>query len=348
MGLTGGMLAACDGGPTTPTPQPETPPTAPQNLRIAVSDANVVTLTWEPSPKATSYVVEIGTASGESDLVDRDTGTTDTRFVWNDPPTGEVFARVRARVKTRTTSRTGLPSDEVSARIQRSTTVCDYTTYKPLMALVSTVGPVCVTGSSRVPPLALDEAGRMLQTMLANRSDIGSQLRRVGALTAIFGRIENVCDLPYFSDLAGSASCQAEGGLAGAAPDRPATACSEKNVLKQGDDPFGRGSRADGENVCVHELAHTVMNVGLSNRERREIESRFNAGDTKELWRGDFSLENAHEFFAEMTQAYFCANPEVPSYLHTRGINCAGELQDYDRATYDLIHGIFRGAADIR
>ena len=344
MGLTGGMLAACDGGPTTPTPQPETPPTTPQSLRIAVSDANVVTLTWEPSPEATSYVVEIGTASGESDLVDRDTGNTDTRFVWNDPPAGEVFARVKAR----NTSSTSPPSNEVSTRIQRPTGVCTYTTYKPLMAQVSTVGPVCVTGSSRVPPRALDEAGRMLQTMLANRSDVGAQLRLVGALTAVFGRTENVCDhLPYFSDLAGSASCRAEGGVGGV-PGRPATACSEKNVLKQGDDPFGRGSRADGENVCVHELAHTVMNVGLSNRDRRQIESRFNEGDTKELWRGDYALENADEFFAEMTQVYFCANPEVPSYLHTHGINCAGELDDYDRATYDLIHGIFRGAADIR
>ena len=49
-----------------------------------------------------------------------------------------------------------------------------------------------------------------------------------------------------------------------------------------------------------------------------------------------------------MTQAYFCANPEVPSFLHTHGINCDGELRDYDRVTFDLIHSIFRGAADLR
>ena len=90
------------------------------------------------------------------------------------------------------------------------------------------------------------------------------------------------------------------------------------------------------------------MNVGLSNRERRDIQSRFDASDTKELWRGDYALENADEFFAEMTQAYFCANPDVPSFLHTHGINCADELRDYDRATYELIDGMFRGAADIR
>ncbi len=238
---------------------------------------------------------------------------------------------------------TDTDGDEVSAQIQR----CTYTPYKPLMEQVSTVGPVCVTGSSRVPQQALDEAGRMLEIMLSNRGDVGNQLRSVGALTAVFARSENVCDLPYFADLVGSASCQAEGGLGGV-PGRPATACSEKNLLKQSDDPFGRGSRAGGENVCVHELAHTIMNVGLSSGERSQIQSRFNAPDTKALWRGDFALENADEFFAEMTQAYFCANPEVPSFLHTHGINCAEELRDYDRATYDLIHEILRGAADLR
>ena len=64
------------------------------------------------------------------------------------------------------------------------------------MAQVSTVGPLCVSGSPRVPPRALVEAGRMLETMLTNREDIARGLRDVGALTAVFGRTENVCDLP--------------------------------------------------------------------------------------------------------------------------------------------------------
>lgn len=83
---------------------------------------------------------------------------------------------------------------------------CTYTPYKPLMEKLSTVGPVCVTGSSRVPQQALDEAGRMLEIMQSNRGDVGNHLRGVGALTAVFARSKNVCDLPYFADLVGSAS----------------------------------------------------------------------------------------------------------------------------------------------
>lgn len=52
-----------------------------------------------------------------------------------------------------------------------------YVPYMPLMERVSTLGPVLVTGSSRVPQTALDEAGRMLQVMLASRADVGSSLR---------------------------------------------------------------------------------------------------------------------------------------------------------------------------
>jgi len=132
-------------------------------------------------------------------------------------------------------------------------------------------------------------------------------------------------------------------------PGRPATACSERNLLKQPDDPFGRGTRPDGENVCVHELAHTIMNVGLTETQRTKIRQRFATAQVQALWQGDFALTNADEFFAEMSQAYFCANPEVPSFLHTHGINCANELRAYDLNTFRLINGIYgQAAADLR
>jgi hypothetical protein len=119
-------------------------------------------------------------------------------------------------------------------------------------------------------------------------------------------------------------------------------------VLKQADDPFGRGIRADGENVCVHDLAHTIMNVGLTSAERLAIQKRFEEALREGLWDRDFALTNADEFFAEMSQTYFCANPEVPTFLHTHGINCAAELQAYDPVTFSLIDGIYRGSAELR
>jgi len=221
-----------------------------------------------------------------------------------------------------------------------------YRPYRELMALVSCTGPLYVSGSSAVPLNALRDAGSMLEAMLLHRPDVGSALKTGGAVTGVFARTETVCDVVYFSAYQGTDLCaRGAGGLGGTAA-LPATACSEKNVLKQADDPYQRGTPG-GENICVHELSHTVMNVGLSASDRVQIQQRYDAARTEGLWTGDYAMENAEEFFAEMSQTYFCANPETPNALH-HGINCADELRNYDFKTFQLIDGIYRGSSDLR
>lgn len=231
----------------------------------------------------------------------------------------------------------------------------DYQPYKPLIEQVVPAGPVYVTSSTAVADCALLDAGYMLQLMLRNRADVASVLRDSGTLTGVFGLNESVCDLPYFSDLRqlDPEKCDARGGLGGVIG-RYATACSEANLLKDPADPYGRGARPDGENVCVHELGHTIMNIGLSDLDRVAIRQRFDAVKIDgRLWTQDlsgnptFALTNADEFWAEMTQTYFCANPGVSAFLHN-GINCADQLQQYDLETFQLVDGIYRGAADLQ
>jgi hypothetical protein len=231
----------------------------------------------------------------------------------------------------------------------------DYQPYKPLMAQVVPAGPLSVTSSQAVAGCALLDAGYMLQTMLRNRADVASALRQAGTVTAVFGRNESVCDLPYFSDLRqlDPTKCTEPGGLGGV-PGRDATACSELNLSSDPADPFKRG-QPDGENVCVHELGHTTMNIGLSDADRTAIRQRFDAVKNEgKLWtqgafgNPTFALTNADEFWAEMTQTYFCANPSVPTFLHN-GINCAAQLQQYDPATFALVDGIYQhSAANLR
>jgi hypothetical protein len=228
------------------------------------------------------------------------------------------------------------------------TDAVEYMPYHGLMEQVSAVGPIYTTGSSLVSPIALEEAALMLLTMLAHRPDIVQRLRSAGALTAVFAAAEEICDLPYFAPLAGTPLCSNSPGGRGGVPGRPATACSEMNVLGLPGDEFGRGSRPDGENVCVHEIAHTIMNIGLLESDRAKIRARYDKVKQGRKWAGDFALENADEFFAEMSQVYFCANPDIPAFLHQYGINCAAELRSYDLPTYDLVNDIYRGAADLR
>ena len=126
----------------------------------------------------------------------------------------------------------------VLAKIIESTP--EYEPYAPLLSQVSLTGPLFVTAREGVEILALEEAGNMLSVMLDERPDLSEILRSAGALTAVFSRDQNPCDLPYFNDLSGR-PCQSPGGLGGV-PGRPATACSEKNLLGLPGDEFFRGT----------------------------------------------------------------------------------------------------------
>jgi hypothetical protein len=100
--------------------------------------------------------------------------------------------------------------------------------------------------------------------------------------------------------------------------------------------------------VCVHELAHTIMNVGLSDEERSRIRHRYHVAALTNLWTGDYAPEDADEFFAEMSPSYFCANPAGLRRQHSHVANCAGALAAYDPESYALLKEIYRGSADLR
>lgn len=73
-----------------------TPPQAPANLTISRS-GSVVQVTWSiPSTGATSYVVRAGSAPGEADYVNYETGSSATALTAT-APRGTYYVRVHAR-----------------------------------------------------------------------------------------------------------------------------------------------------------------------------------------------------------------------------------------------------------
>lgn len=79
----------------SPTPTPCTSPSAPGALSAAAS-GTTVTLSWgAASGTPTSYVVEVGTSPGASNIASQDTGSTATSITSTLSP-GTYFARVRA------------------------------------------------------------------------------------------------------------------------------------------------------------------------------------------------------------------------------------------------------------
>lgn len=229
--------------------------------------------------------------------------------------------------------------------------VLDYTPASPLMERNCVRGGLVATGSENVPWHNLCQAAELQKTMLEYNSLVLEQMQDSGAIIGVFGPDEGVCDLPYFSWLEGQPQCESAKGGLGGTPGNPVTGCSAL-TLSATHDVFKRG-QADGENTCVHELAHTIMNVGISNELNNEIRARFDqVKSDNELWirangEDSFALTNADEFFAEIAQSYFNANVSVDSFNHV-GVNGSEELLEYDPVSFELVDRIFMEPANLK
>lgn len=245
------------------------------------------------------------------------------------------------------------PAHRATSTPQAPGSTPQYTPFAPLLAQVVAVGPVYVTGDQVVPRKALQEAGTILSIMLQHRPDIGAVLRQNGVFTVVASRSQHICDLPYFAPYKNDTLlCNALGeGGAGGTTTNPVTACDEQNLLGEPSDPYYRFDLSPGsysQNICVHELAHTIMNVGLSQADRNRIEARFLAVKQTGLWTGDYAMTNDMEFWAVMSQFYFWAGPERPYSAFNHIPNGPAALQQYDPETFALLDSIYRGSANLR
>lgn len=247
------------------------------------------------------------------------------------------------------TAATRTPTSTATATPSPTAFPYSYTPARQLLAKVVTTGPIYVTGDATVPDAALNAAGAILAAMLAHRPDLVEALRRAGAFIAVAPRDKMICSLPYFTDES-QPTCDRFGyGGAGATLANPVTACGERNLLKEHDDPYLRGQGRFSQNICLHELAHMVMNVALSYQVQSQIVDRYAAAHAEKRWEGDYADTDSKEFWAVMSQFYFWAGPNAPyseAFVHVA--NGPQALRAYDPQTFALVDSIYQGSADLR
>ena len=183
--------------------------------------------------------------------------------------------------------------------------------------------------------------------MLIHRLDLVAALRREGAFIAVAPLDKKICSLPYFSDES-HPTCD-RFGYGGATRVNPVTACGERNLLKEHDDPYLRGQGRYSQNICLHELAHMVMDVALDYQARQQIADRYVSAHAENLWKGDYADTNPDEFWAVMSQFYFWAGPSAPyseAFVHVA--NGPQALREYDPQTFALVDSVYQGSADLR
>jgi alpha-glucosidase len=184
---------------------------------------------------------------------------------------------------------------------------------------------------------ALTAARERLEQMLRSNPSVSANLAAAGAELHIIGADQVPSDLPenrhfkgrpYEGTLTIDERTRGTGGGL-------AASCGEENLLK-----FAR-DRYEGRDVCVHEFAHTIYNVGVDEATRALFAARYSAATARGLWNGTYAGTNPHEFFAELSMWYFGTHGD-PGALR-RVERGPAWLAAYDAESFALVERFYRG-----
>ena len=195
-----------------------------------------------------------------------------------------------------------------------------------------------VISSGKVPDAALVEARKIILQMLGKVPDVIPIMVKYKIRVAVMSVNEVPTDIPEHSDLNRAfpeTDWNQRGRGYGATIKRPATSCAEENLLCYTND------RYKGENILVHEFAHTIHEFGLRYLDPmfdNKLEDVYSNAKKRGLWVNTYAITNQKEYWAEGVQDWYNVNlSAVPSNGIHNEIHTRQGLKNYDHDLYDLI-----------
>lgn len=188
------------------------------------------------------------------------------------------------------------------------------------------VGGIPVAGSKDVADAAIHEAALTLAKLSAKQPHLLTLLLKERVHIAVVGEDEELTDIPAYKPLRSSTSTDWNlfRGL-GATKSVLASSCAEENLLCL------RNDRYSDENICVHEMAHTLEGSGGKLPMKRMIDFGAEGGGVmnlddrlrdlfqesvkggRKLWSNTYAASNHEELWAEGVQSYYSTNyPHAP------------------------------------
>ena len=216
----------------------------------------------------------------------------------------------------------------------------------PFYAKYVDAGGIPVVSSAEVPDEAVVRVAQVTLEMLASRPDLRQAIANLGSHVAVMGVEEEIGDIPEFGSILErfpdwgvfDGRTVAELRAAGATVHVPVTVVAEENALCYAADTYR-------EDIVVHELAHTVLDLGLEGRRggRSELRGRLEAGLAMALdrgsWANTYAASNADEYWAVAVQAWF----DVGGSLN--GVDTRLDLQVYDPDLAGWVAEVFGDAS---
>ncbi len=194
-----------------------------------------------------------------------------------------------------------------------------------------------VIASEKVSDYALLEAAYIVNNMLAGRNDLRDAIARNKIRVVVMAATELTTDVPEHSDLKPKDYWDRRARGLGATKVRPAVSCGEENLLCYPGDPYF------GENILIHEFAHTIHEIALKEVDPAfdgRLKAAYEEAMKKGLWQGTYAATNHHEYWAEGVQIWFHANRTlmpIHNFVATRK-----QLEDYDPNLARLLREVFR------
>lgn len=201
-----------------------------------------------------------------------------------------------------------------------------------------------IVSSSKVPDRALYQVRFLTRQMLSKIPKVRQSLVYRNVRIAIIADDEVTRDIPEHAGVAdppGRNLDEDARGL-GATLHIPVSSCAEENLLcYETTDPY------NGEDIFIHEFAHTIQGVGLSLVYKdfdKELSAAFVAATRVEplLWQKTYAGSDIQEYFAEGVQSWFSANAQaIPADDIHNHVDTRDELEAYDPKLYALLAKYF-------
>jgi cyclophilin family peptidyl-prolyl cis-trans isomerase len=206
----------------------------------------------------------------------------------------------------------------------------------PFYSKALMVGALPVVGSTNVSDAAMREAAWLVRHMLDGREDILGAMATNKTRLAVMAWMEFTTDIPEHAHLDPKVYWDRRARGLGATPRAPAVSCAEENLLCFPGDPYST------ENICIHEFAHAIHEMGLSRIDPSfdgRLREAYQGATNRGLWKATYAGSNYHEYWAEATQSWF-DNNRANDALHN-DIDTRAKLKPYDPGVAKLCTEVY-------
>jgi hypothetical protein len=227
---------------------------------------------------------------------------------------------------------------------------CAVSSPPPTLGLDPTYTKYCealgipLVSSGEVPDAALVRTWEIVTQMLSGipqAEEIRASITVLSTRIGIIGAQQVPTDMPehrtLYAQFPGVDWNTRARGIA-ATPGIPLLSIAEENLLCYPTDQW------IGQNVLVHEFAHTLKNMGLDfvkpGFEAELVQSYQHALEAG-LWPGTYVISDVEEYWAEGVRLYFQAVPAGVPGGQVYPANSRAELQVYDPDLYRLVENTF-------